>query len=735
MDSNVLDKELKVEISLYARISVDTEKESDENTSIENQLKIMRNFVKQSFPNCSVREYIDKDKSGYTFEQRENYQDMRKALLSGKSKILIVKDFSRFSRRTSLGLWELEQMRDAGVRIISIMDSVDFPTHDDWLNISVRFMTNELPVTETSKKVRKSIKAMQQEGEWLCAVPYGYILKTVFNKQVVEIVPDEAEIVKEIFRLYAYEGRGYDTIAKILTEKNIPTPRMKEKERAEQQGKVYKRQVSKAWNTATLDGLLRNDFYIGVYRGNKFTRGSINGSDKRTDKDEHIVIPNHHTSIIDDKLFFFTQTQLELRCGEHTHYRGVKKYPTPYTGYLFCGDCNSPMFSRSRSDLAPSYICGGYQKNSKGGCSTHHTRVDFLDNVLKDYIRLVKENCKDMITELEKTIATEADSVKESEKVINLLEGQLASAKEELKAVKKQKVKELASSPEDPELIEETYLDIEEEITHRIHGLQEQLKHNMSKRGQVIEIARVSKTVFEVFDDILNKEQLTKVEIGLIVKKITVFERGIIEIKLRADIEQLLKTGTLPNEYNANFHFDSIGNSFNTKYIHKVRNQADKAYTVNVINEGDPLEIYTDRDGEVIFKKYSPVGELASFATSICETLYKTTGATALVTDRDTVIAVSGVQKRELMDKRVSEDLEHIIESRQIYQHRQGEAAISVTDAKNGSFISIAAPIISEGDVSGCVVFAFDGSEAELGETGYKLAQTVAGFLGKQMES
>lgn len=153
------------------------------------------------------------------------------------------------------------------------------------------------------------------------------------------------------------------------------------------------------------------------------------------------------------------------------------------------------------------------------------------------------------------------------------------------------------------------------------------------------------------------------------------------------------------------------------------------------IREGDPLEIYTDRDGEVIFKKYSPVGELASFATSICETLYKTTGATALVTDRDTVIAVSGVQKRELMDKRVSEELEHIIESRQIYQHRQGETAISVTDAKNGSYISIAAPILSEGDVSGCVVFAFDGSESELGETGYKLAQTVAGFLGKQMES
>ena len=153
------------------------------------------------------------------------------------------------------------------------------------------------------------------------------------------------------------------------------------------------------------------------------------------------------------------------------------------------------------------------------------------------------------------------------------------------------------------------------------------------------------------------------------------------------------------------------------------------------IREGDPLEIYTDRDGEVIFKKYSPVGELASFAGHICETLYKTTGATAIVTDRDTVIAASGSAKRELLDKRISETLEHIIESRQIYQHKSGEPNADVLGEPSGQYLSVAAPIISEGDVSGCVVFVYDGAEAELGETGYKLAQTIAGILGRQMES
>ena len=89
------------------------------------------------------------------------------------------------------------------------------------------------------------------------------------------------------------------------------------------------------------------------------------------------------------------------------------------------------------------------------------------------------------------------------------------------------------------------------------------------------------------------------------------------------------------------------------------------------IREGDPLEIYTDRDGEVIFKKYSPVGELATFAVSICDTLYKTCGATALITDRDTIIAASGPSKRELLEKRISTPLEHIIESRQIYRKKR----------------------------------------------------------------
>jgi len=151
------------------------------------------------------------------------------------------------------------------------------------------------------------------------------------------------------------------------------------------------------------------------------------------------------------------------------------------------------------------------------------------------------------------------------------------------------------------------------------------------------------------------------------------------------------------------------------------------------IREGDPLEIFTEKDGEVIFKKYSPMGELAEFAAQICESMHKTTGAVAAVCDRDTVIAAAGAGRRELLDKRVSPDLERIMENRSVYG-AEGGATLPVTEGGGELCLSVAAPILSAGDVLGCVVFAAPKNAPPHGVTELKLAQTVSGFLGRQME-
>ncbi len=152
------------------------------------------------------------------------------------------------------------------------------------------------------------------------------------------------------------------------------------------------------------------------------------------------------------------------------------------------------------------------------------------------------------------------------------------------------------------------------------------------------------------------------------------------------------------------------------------------------IREGDPLEIYTDKDGEVIFKKYSPLGDLTDFATQICDTLYKTAGHITAMCDRDTIIALSGGVRRELMDRRISKDLEHIMEGRQIYRYSVGDTRLVPAEGVDRYGISVAAPVISEGDLMGCVMFLYTEGSGILGDTEIKLCQTVSGFLGKQME-
>ena len=157
------------------------------------------------------------------------------------------------------------------------------------------------------------------------------------------------------------------------------------------------------------------------------------------------------------------------------------------------------------------------------------------------------------------------------------------------------------------------------------------------------------------------------------------------------------------------------------------------------IREGDPLEIFTDREGEVIFKKYSPIGELAIFAGEYAETLYKTCSLSVIVSDRDAVIAMAGVPRKEYADKPLSDELEKIIESRALYVWREGEPEIPVIADGGSHSVRCAMPILSQGDLVGCVVSLSDGSKDARKALGNdvesKLIQTAAGFLGRQLES
>ena len=153
------------------------------------------------------------------------------------------------------------------------------------------------------------------------------------------------------------------------------------------------------------------------------------------------------------------------------------------------------------------------------------------------------------------------------------------------------------------------------------------------------------------------------------------------------------------------------------------------------IREGDPLEIYTEKDGGVIFRKYSPMGDLQEFATQMCEAIGSATGHIAAIADRDSIIALCGAPKRELMDKPNSPELEKLMEQRKFYRYQQGEAVIRASESSDKYHLGVAAPILSQGDLMGCVMLLLQEQDKPMTESDQILAQTAAGFLGKQMES
>ncbi len=153
------------------------------------------------------------------------------------------------------------------------------------------------------------------------------------------------------------------------------------------------------------------------------------------------------------------------------------------------------------------------------------------------------------------------------------------------------------------------------------------------------------------------------------------------------------------------------------------------------IRESDPLEIFTDREGEIILKKYSPIGEMSTFAKQYAESLAQVSGHTAMVTDRDQFIAISGGYK-SMMGKSISKQLEDKITNRESVMATRGEHKfIPVCEDGGDEYQHEAiAPIICEGDVIGSVILLEDDNKGKMGEVEQKLIQSAAGFLGRQME-
>ena len=156
------------------------------------------------------------------------------------------------------------------------------------------------------------------------------------------------------------------------------------------------------------------------------------------------------------------------------------------------------------------------------------------------------------------------------------------------------------------------------------------------------------------------------------------------------------------------------------------------------LKEGAPLEIYTDKDGEIIFKKYSLIGELSNYVGVFSEIINKSTGKTVAVADKDRIIAVSGSRKKELLERRITKEIENFAEERRNYIYKIGDPRVHVTEAADESddlYAGMVCPILVEGDVIGSIILLLDDSGAAPSETEVQILTTSTQLLARQLES
>lgn len=225
-----------------------------------------------------------------------------------------------------------------------------------------------------------------------------------------------------------------------------------------------------------------------------------------------------------------------------------------------------------------------------------------------------------MLEELNEELKRENDQVAETEQSADNLAEVLEDLYEELKVTKRQRIRDIMKHPENEEALDAMYDEMESELQKKISGMNHQIGLLSDKRNTIIQVNRTAKNAIDVFRDILEKDKLERNDLELLIDQILVYEDHL-EIKLQPDIDTILQC-TMENAIN----FEEGTENIETTLIQSSKKHEDKVFRVNVISNGDPLEIFTEKDGEVIFKKYSPMGELGEFAAQICDSLGRNTG-------------------------------------------------------------------------------------------------------------
>lgn len=512
----------------YVRLSRDDNKRNY--SSIENQKKIIQQYAEEH--NMIIRHiYEDDGISGYSFN-RPDFQNMMADL--DTINIIVAKDLSRIGRHNAKVLLFLEEMEEQGKRVILIDDNYDSFCSDDDI-IGIKTWDNERHVKNTSRKVKR-IKRMEQEnGTLVSQPPFGYT-RHPLNKQII-LIDEEAAAILHLEKEIYLDGSGIRKTAEILTERGVPTPSMLDQERHESLGLVYHKQVAYQWSFGMVKDTLFNDYNNGILRTHKRERVTINGKDKKVPKENQYLFPDHHPKIFDDDTMKLLNEVKDSR--HHSQYRGQRAHVNLFSGCLYCKDCKMKLTAINRPNRGKYYLCGTYNKKGKQFCQYAHlvTEETLMDALVK-YLVLCRDSLADMIqnfdlSKLKAETYTPTDSKQR-------LETELEKVKEELKVLVTQKVKEITANPSMNEIINETYAALQRDKMERMSAIEKTLQDlTKEPHSPSTTINPSLQTALDILNEVLEKKELSRKDIEVLVEKIIVDQDGNVDIYLKHGLGNL----------------------------------------------------------------------------------------------------------------------------------------------------------------------------------------------------
>lgn len=489
---------IKVNIG-YARISFE---EDTDVTSVDRQEAMIAEYCAAN--KLAVKVLRDENYSGYKFE-RPGFREMERLVDEGKVKTIVVKDLSRIGRHNAHVLLFLEKLKEKNVRLILLSENYDSQRDPDDL-IGIKTWFNEFYVKDISRKIKSVFNLKKAKGELLTLPPFGYRF-VKGNKSMIEPDPEQAEIVKYIYKLYL-GGMGTKLLARKLTEEGVPTGSIFRSKQAAEEGKEYRKDVTAEWSTTIVMRILTNDIYAGVLRVGKTARRTIKGKQEKLPEDQQFVHYDHHEPIISMEDFLRAQ---EVRTGRDK-YKGKRRHEYLFSCKIFCADCGATMSGSNNTKNPMSYECVSYHKYGVKKCGRHLVKESKVTEGLMLYIQEARDKFADELD------AIKIEKVKKDNS--ELLKGEYDRLKREIEVTIRQKIEAAAAGGS-----VEIYAKIEAEKTKRMKTIEMELatvKHEV----------RSVKSVLERLDKIL-EEGLTRSDIEYLIDRIEVDRDKNITYKLK----------------------------------------------------------------------------------------------------------------------------------------------------------------------------------------------------------